>query len=692
MNNTKNCFYIETLDKIQKNDFLIHLEYGIGQYKGLKKINVKNIENEYLILSCFNNIELFIPVYSIHLLQKYSFDNAINPILIKLFNNNWKKEKQKIADKIYDTALILLDNQAKRASISGYSFKNDVLKYKKFIKKCPFKITTDQNNVIKSVFEDMSKNIPMDRIICGDVGLGKTEIAIRAAFLSFINNKQVAILVPTTLLTQQHLYIFKERFSSFKCKIEHLSRLNTKKKEKQILLQTQTGKINILIGTHKLLFNKVQWNNLGLLIIDEEHRFGVMHKEYLKKNNQNIDVLTLTATPIPRTLNMAFSGVRDLSIINTPPKNRLPIKTFVKQYDINLIKEIILKEIDRGGQVYYIFNKVNSIENKVLKLSNLLPQIKIHMGHGQMHPKELKNIMTNFYEKKFDVLVSTTIIETGIDIPNVNSIIIEGADQFGLSQLHQLRGRVGRSNFQAYAWLLIHDLKKINIKAYQRISAISSCNSLGSGLSLSNRDLEIRGIGELLGEDQSGHIKTIGVSLYTQLLNKTISEIKKNKNVNSSCVFQSPPKIELNVPSIIPNSYIHDPYIRISFYKKLCYSHELSQIDLIQKKLLTDFGKIPKTIKNLIKINKIRIIAEITGFKEIQSYEKGGIFILQDQHNIQLNKFFNIMNKNITKWKIDHNNNKNLLLFDHKINDNIERIKWLLNLMKEIFLNTLLKK
>ncbi|CAL4321498.1 Transcription-repair-coupling factor [Buchnera aphidicola (Thelaxes suberi)] len=678
--NEKNI--INNTYEIKKNDFLVHIEHGIGKYKGLKKININNIKNEYLIIEYANKVKLFVPIYYMHLVQKYSFNKHITPIIHNLGNNNWSQEYKKITEKIHDSAILLLRTYANRAASTGFSFKNNLNEYDKFIKDCPFKTTKNQDNVILSVLSDMKKIIPMDRIICGDVGVGKTEIAIRAAFVSLLNKKQVAILVPTTLLAQQHFHNFKIRFKKFKYKIEYLSRFKTKEEEKKILLETKKGIIHLLIGTHKILLKKVQWNNLGLLIIDEEHRFGVMHKEYIKKNNHNIDILTLTATPIPRTLNMAICGIRDLSIINTPPDNRLPIKTFVKEYNLQLIKKVISKEISRGGQVYYVFNKVKKIKKIVKKLSDLLPNIRIYIGHGQMKAAELKTIMCNFYKKKFDVLVSTTIIETGIDMPNVNSIIIEEADQFGLSQLHQLRGRVGRSNCQAYAWLLIKNLKNINANAIKRLSAITSMQNLGSGFLLSHHDLEIRGIGELLGEDQSGHINAIGINLYTKLLNEAIQIIKNNNNLCIANALQLPPKIELNVVAIIPSNYIKETYIRVSLYNKLANTNEIEELEQTQKELLLNFGKLPNSTHNLILINKIRIMSKMLGIQKIKSTKKGGEIIISEKNSIKLEVLFPIVEKNVTVWKIK---NKNSIQYSHLINDNLIRIRWLLNFISEIF-------
>ncbi|CAL4320958.1 transcription-repair coupling factor [Buchnera aphidicola] len=672
-----------TIFSFNINTLVIHLKHGIGKYQGLTILKNNNIETEYLTILYANDAKLYVPIYHIYLIKNYnSICENEKVVLHTLGSGKWNQERKKIFKNITDIAAKILDSNAYRFSKPGFSFKINIEKYKIFCKNFPHKMTIDQKKVIKAVLKDMNKPIPMDRLICGDVGFGKTEIAIRAAFIAVNNNKQVIVLVPTTLLAQQHYKSFQERFATWKININVLSRFQNKTEQLQCIENVKNGYTNILIGTHKILLNNLIWHNLGLLIIDEEHRFGVKQKENIKNNFSNIDILTLTATPIPRTLNMVMSNIRDLSIISTPPKNRLPVKTFIKKYNIHLIKKIILLELSRKGQIYYICNKVSMLEEKLYTLQKMIPEARFNIGHGQMNSDELKKIMYDFYQKKFDILVCTTIIETGIDIPTVNTIIIENADSFGLAQLHQMRGRVGRSYIQAYAWLLISNFKKISLNGKKRLQAIKSIKDFGAGLKLSMHDLKIRGIGELLGYNQSGHIKSIELSLYIELLNKTIQLIKKKSILSLTEIEKKQPEIQLSIPNILPNKYIPDITQRVYFYKKLYLLNNKEDLLKIQLQLINNFGILPQEVKNLILLIRIKILSNKIGITKIKSNKYGGkITFLHIPKTVDIQKLFKLCTEEFTKWNIEK---KYSIKYFYKVFDDIKRIKWIFNVLKKI--------
>lgn len=678
LNNKDMC----DLSKLQINQPIVHFEHGIGRYQGLTTIIIRNIKTECIVISYAENAKLYIPISYLYLINQYIGIPEHDAPLHKLGNNaSWHNEKKKANIKAYDSAAILLNIYSNRASKKGFSFKYYHKKYERFCANFPFKLTSDQNNVINSVLKDMCNSIPMDRLVCGDVGFGKTEIAIRAAFLAICNNKQVAVLVPTTLLAQQHFNNFKLRFKFWSIKIAILSRFQSEKECKKIIKNVKFGTIHILIGTHKILLKNLQWNDLGLLIIDEEHRFGVHHKEKIKSIFNNIDVLTLTATPIPRTLNMAFIGIRDLSIITTPPEQRLVIKTFIREFNYKLVRTAILKEILRGGQVYYIYNNVNKIENKKLKLKNIIPEANFEIGHGQLPSSDLELIMNNFYYKRFNVLVCTTIIETGIDIPNANTIIVENANHFGLTQLHQLRGRVGRSKNQAYAWFLVSSLKNMTLNAEKRIEAISSIKNFGAGLELANHDLEIRGVGEILGNNQSGHITKIGFYLYMKLLKNAIENIKKGTQNSLNEILNNHPNIELNVSSLLPENYIRNVNHRLFFYSKIANSNSLLELDKIKLELKNKFGDLPSPGNYLIKITKIRLISREIGIKKLKSNSQGGYIEFLKDNKINIKSLLNEFQKEKDCWKFDHS--KKLNFCKHFIDDD-SRINWIINILINI--------
>ncbi|NIH41243.1 MAG: transcription-repair coupling factor [Buchnera aphidicola (Periphyllus aceris)] len=674
MKKTHIKLFNEDLLHININQYVIHIQYGIGIYKGLITIETEGIKCEYLIILYADNDKLYVPISSLNLISKYNKIKNTNIRLNKLGNKNWKKEIKNLSKKIFDTAKTLLKIYSNRISKKGFAFKKFPKKYLKFCKNFPFKTTPDQSKVINSVLNDMFSSKPMDRLVCGDVGFGKTEVAMRAAFIASCNKKQVAILVPTTLLAQQHYNNFTQRFSKYSVSINMLSRFNTLTEQKKILKKIKNGNLNIIIGTHKILLKNLKWNNLGLLIIDEEHRFGVHHKESIKKTFYNIDILTLTATPIPRTLNMSMLGIRDLSMINTPPDRRLLVKTFVRNKENKIIRKAILKEIKRGGQVYYIYNKVQKIKNKLKYLTKLVPEGKFKIGHGQMNKNKLKKVINNFYYNKFNILLCTTIIETGLDIPLANTIIVEHADHFGLSQLHQLRGRVGRSHYQAYAWLLVSNIKKITKNSKKRLKSISSIQDFKAGFSLATNDLKIRGVGEILGTKQSGHIKNIGLQLYVKLLNNAIKNIKNSKKISIKDLLNKNIKIELNIPHLFPENYISNIKSRLSLYIKISSLNSIFELKQIKKKIETLYGKLPKLAKNLIFITEIKILAKQIKIKKIEFNKPGGMIKFFYPNNINIIWLTKLLKKKYKTWRIK---DKNTLIFKKSFSKNKNKIQWI---------------
>lgn len=632
---------------------VVHIDHGVGRYRGLQSLKVGDIDAEYLTLEYAGNDKLYVPVASLHLISRYSGADLENAPLHRLGTEQWQKEKRKAADRIKDVAAELLDIYAKRAARQGHTYQLSEIEYAKFSNAFPFEETIDQQTAIQQVIEDLTTAKPMDRLICGDVGFGKTEVAMRAAYIVAHGGKQVAILVPTTLLAQQHYQNFKDRFADWPFNIEVISRFRTAQEQSQILDSLKNNKIDILIGTHKLLQTGIRFADLGLVIIDEEHRFGVQQKERLKALRAEIDVLTLTATPIPRTLNMAFSGMRDLSIIATPPARRLAIKTFIHEYDHHLVREAILREILRGGQVYYLHNDVATISKTANELQNLLPEARINIAHGQMREKELEQIMSDFYHQRFNVLVCTTIIETGIDIPSANTIIVERADKFGLAQLHQLRGRVGRSHHQAYAYLLISSHQSLTNDAKKRLDALASLEDLGAGFTLATHDLEIRGAGELLGEEQSGNMHAIGFSLYMEMLEKAVNAIKSGKHIDLLQTSQDHTEIDLHIPALIPDKYLPDVHQRLILYKRIASSTDEASLDDLQVEMIDRFGLLPEACKNLFSVTLIKLHAQRLGIKKIEANEKGGRIEFSAEPNIDSNKLIHLIQSEPNKYKLD---------------------------------------
>ena len=639
-------------NEISIGDYVVHVEHGIAKFLGTQKRNEK--ENEFLVLQYAQGDKLYVPMDHLDRVAPYFAPMEASPSLTRLGTQEWSRAKNRVEKSTKELAAELLRLYAQRELIKGHSMQSDTKWQIQLEESFPYEETDDQLTTISEVKEDMESLRPMDRLICGDVGYGKTEIAIRAAFKAVMDNKQVAVLVPTTVLAQQHYKTFSERLKSFPCTVTALSRFRTKAEQKQILEKINNGKIDICVGTHRLVQKDVKFKDLGLIIIDEEQRFGVSHKEKFKQLRKEVDILTLTATPIPRTLHMSLAGVRDMSTITTAPEERLPIKTFVSEFSDDLIREAILRELDRQGQIYFLHNRVNNIEYIAEYLSDLVPNAQIGIAHGQMTEKELEKVMISFSEGLIDVLVCTTIIESGLDIPNANTLIINRADTFGLAQLYQLRGRIGRSSKRGYSYLLIPRRQSISETAEKRLKAMLSATELGSGFKIAMKDLEIRGAGNILGSEQSGHIHTVGYDLYTRLLSAAVEDLRKeqsNEENSQDISYKQSQQIsvDLGIPASIPKEYIEDLTIRLNFYQSLTHIRNKEQINDFEKELKDRFGNFPIEVENLIFILKLKIETGLTG---AQSITKNGKQILI-QFPYGLSNMKSILNKTIGEsWQI----------------------------------------
>ena len=614
----------KALNELREGVPVVHLEHGVGRYIGLQKLAVDEQEYEFLALEYALGARLYVPVASLHLISRYAGSDPDMAPLHKLGSDQWEKARRKASEKANDIAPQLLEVYARREAREGFIFEPRDQAYAQFCAAFPFEETPDQEAAIRAVLEDMHSPRVMDRLVCGDVGFGKTEVALRAAFVATSNHKQVAVLVPTTLLAQQHYNSFSDRFADLPVTVEVVSRFRSNKQLNDVTRRASSGTVDIVIGTHKLLQSDFRFKDLGLLIIDEEHRFGVKQKEVIKALRSEVDILTLTATPIPRTLNMALGGMRDLSIIATPPARRLSIKTFVREHNIALVKEAILRETLRGGQVYYLHNEVKSIEETARKLRELLPDINIAVAHGQMRETLLEQIMSSFYHRHHHVLLCTTIIETGIDIPNANTIIIERADKFGLAQLHQLRGRVGRSHHQAYAYLLIPPRSAITPDAGKRLEAIEAAGDLGAGYLLATHDLEIRGAGELLGDEQSGQIHSVGFSMYMDMLQRAVASLRRGEIPNVDAPLDQGTEVNLHVPALIPDDYLPDVNSRLILYKRIAAAANNAELRSLQVEMIDRFGLLPPQVNNLFQVSRLRLRAQDLGIRSIEAGPEGG--------------------------------------------------------------------
>jgi transcription-repair coupling factor (superfamily II helicase) len=617
---------IKDLSELKVGDPVVHTQHGIGRYKGLVNLDVgqKNPDGtpamqEFLHLLYADDAVLYVPVSQLHNIGRYTGVSADEAPLHRLGSGQWEKARRKAAEQVRDTAAELLNIYARRATRQGHAFRYSSADYEAFAKDFGFDETPDQRAAIHATIQDMISPKPMDRLVCGDVGFGKTEVALRAAFVAVTGGKQVALLAPTTLLAEQHFQTLTDRFSKWPVKVMEMSRFRSAKEITAALKGIADGSVDIIVGTHKLLSEKTKFKNLGLLIIDEEHRFGVRHKEAMKAFRAEVDVLTLTATPIPRTMGMALEGIRDLSVIATAPQRRLAIKTFVRNEGNGVIREAVLRELKRGGQVYFLHNEVETIENRRQKLQDILPEARIAVAHGQMPERQLERVMRDFVAQRFHLLLCSTIIETGIDVPSANTIVISRADKFGLAQLHQLRGRVGRSHHQAYAYLMVPDTESLTKQATQRLEAIQQMEELGSGFYLAMHDLEIRGAGEVLGENQSGNMLEVGFQLYNEMLSEAVRSLKAGKEPDLLNPMAAATEINLHSPALLPSDYCGDVHLRLSFYKKLATAHTNDQIDHWVEELVDRFGKLPQPTATLIDVHRLRVLSQPFGVQKVDA-------------------------------------------------------------------------
>ncbi len=610
---------LKDLSELRIDDPVVHEQHGVGRYKGLVNIDFGEGETELLLLEYFGEDKLYVPVSQLFLISRYSGGPPESAPLHRLGSGHWEKAKKKALKQIRDTAAELLNLYAQRAARRGHAFTLSLHDYEKFCEGFAFEETPDQLDAIENVIKDMQSGRPMDRLVCGDVGFGKTEVALRAAFVAVMGGRQVAVLVPTTLLAEQHYNTFKDRFAEWPIKIAEISRFRSAKEQKEALEDLESGKIDIIIGTHRLIQKDVKFKNLGLVVLDEEHRFGVRQKEQLKALRAEVDILTLTATPIPRTLSMAMEGLREFSVISTPPQKRLSIKTFHTDYSEGIIREAVTREFKRGGQVYFLHNEVDTIHSMREKLERILPDARIAVAHGQLRERELEHVMRDFYNQRFNLLVCTTIIETGIDVPTANTIILNKADMFGLAQMHQLRGRVGRSHHQAYAYLLTDPDRKITPQAQKRLDAIQLMEDLGAGFHLAMHDLEIRGAGELLGDSQSGEMQEIGFHLYSEMLGHAVKQLKAGKEPDLNAPLGVTTEINLHTPALLTNQYCPDVHERLVIYKRLANCNDDDILDGLQEELIDRFGLLPIQGEALIACHRLRIAAKPIGIIKIDA-------------------------------------------------------------------------
>ncbi|HHI93712.1 MAG TPA: transcription-repair coupling factor [Gammaproteobacteria bacterium] len=647
---------IKNLVELEVGAPVVHEDNGVGRYLGLEIIQLGEMTQEFLTLEYANGDKLFVPVSHLHLISRYTGASPESAPLHRLGSGQWEKAKRKAREKIHDVAAELLSIYAQREARKGHIYHVNENEYAAFCAEFPFEETPDQQDAINGVFNDLRSDKPMDRLICGDVGFGKTEVAMRAAFIAVQDGKQVAMLVPTTLLAQQHFENFQDRFSEWPVRIASVSRFRSKKEQTEILKELANGNIDIIIGTHKLIHGEIKYKRLGLVIIDEEHRFGVRQKERFKALRSEVDLLTLTATPIPRTLNMSMSGLRDLSIIATAPARRLAVKTFVNQWNDTLLKEACLREIRRGGQVFILHNSVETIEKMRRDIEELIPEAAVETAHGQMRERELEQVMTDFYHHRFNILVCTTIIETGIDIPNANTIIINRADRFGLAQLYQLRGRVGRSHHQAYAYLIVPPKKVMTADAIKRLEAIEAIQELGAGFTLASHDMEIRGAGELLGEGQSGQMQEVGFTLYLELLERAVAALKAGREPELDRPLDHGTEIDLGIPALLPDDYLPDVHTRLIQYKRIASATDKAELRELQVEMIDRFGLLPEPAKNLFHVTELKLSATPLGIKKIEMSDSGGRLQFVQEPNIDPMKIIGLIQTQAKTYKMDGQN------------------------------------
>jgi len=644
---------IRDLTDLRPGAPVVHEDHGVGRYLGLQTLDVGDVRTEFLTLEYAGGDKLYVPVASLHLITRYTGSDTDNAPLHRLGGEQWERAKRKAAERARDVAAELLDIYARREAQSGHGHRFPRDEYERFAAQFPFEETPDQETAIHAVIRDLERERPMDRVVCGDVGFGKTEVAMRAAFVGVQAGGQVAVLVPTTLLAQQHYQNFSDRFADWPVRIELLSRFRSQKDQAAVMRDLAAGKVDIVIGTHKLLQDSVRFRELGLLIIDEEHRFGVRQKEQLKRLRASVDVLTLTATPIPRTLNMSLAGMRDLSIIATPPARRLAVKTFINEWNDALIREACLRELHRGGQVYFLHNDVDTIDRVARELEALVPEARLRIAHGQMRERELERVMLDFYHQRFNVLVCTTIIESGIDVPSANTIIINRADRLGLAQLHQLRGRVGRSHHRAYAYLVAPPKRNLTGDAAKRLEAIASLEDLGIGFALASHDLEIRGAGELLGEGQSGQIHEVGFSMYSELLERAVRDLRAGREPALERPLHHGTEVDLRIPALLPEEYLPDVHTRLVLYKRIASADSSEALRELQVEMIDRFGLLPEPARNLFRLAEMRLRAERLGLERIEAGPGGGVLTFSEEPRVDPAALVRLVQENPGVYRLE---------------------------------------
>ena len=659
---------------------VVHEEYGVGRYVGLQVMEVGGQSGEFLVLEYQGGDRLYVPVHSLHLISRYSGAAPESAPLHKLGTDQWSRARRRAAEKVRDVAAELLDLYAQRKARRGLRLAARELEYQAFANAFPFEETADQAEAIGKVVADLDAEQPMDRIVCGDVGFGKTEVAMRAAFVAVQAGRQVAVLVPTTLLAQQHAANFADRFADWPVRVESLSRFRSSRESAAVLEGVEKGTVDILIATHRLLHADARFRNLGLIIVDEEHRFGVRDKERLKALRAEVHVLTLTATPIPRTLNMALGGLRELSLIATPPAERLAIKTFVSEWSDASVREAILRELRRGGQVYFVHNEVRDIEKVAADLAKIVPEANIRVGHGQMRERDLEQLMVDFYHRRFDILVCTTIIESGIDVPSANTILIDRADRFGLAQLHQMRGRVGRSHHQAYAYLLIPSRKALAGDALKRLEAIESLEDLGAGFVLATHDLEIRGAGELLGEEQSGEMSEVGLTMYLDMLDRAVKAMKDGRKLDLEAPLAAQSEIEMRVPALLPESYVADVHVRLALYKRIAAADDAG-LDELTAELVDRFGELPAQTHNLLRNARLRGLAKRLGIRRLDFGAHGGYLLFETENKVDPRAVIRLIQDRSREYRLE---GPLKLRVSRDLEDEAERFEFVSGLLQKL--------
>jgi len=672
---------IADLTDLHAGDPIVHIDHGVGRYIGLTTMTIENLPTEFLTLEYAGGDRIHVPVSSLHRISRYTGASADAAPLHKLGTDQWEKARRKAAEKLHDVAAELLELYAQRANRKRQRSELSLMDYEAFASGFRFEATEDQARAISEVLADLTREQPMDRLVCGDVGFGKTEVALRAAFAVASSGRQVAVLVPTTLLAQQHWQTFTDRFAEWPLRVEVLSRFRSAKESRLTLAGIADGTVDIVIGTHRLIQGDISFKRLGLVIVDEEHRFGVRHKERLKALRAEADVLTLTATPIPRTLSMALGQLRDLSLITTPPESRLTIKTFVTRWNPQTIREACLREITRGGQVYFVHNHIEDIQRVAGELAELLPQARIEVAHGQMREKELEQIMLDFYHRRFHILICTAIIESGLDVPTANTIIINRADRLGLAQLHQLRGRVGRSHHQAFAYLLSPPPEAMTADAVKRLDAIGSLEDLGSGFLLATHDMEIRGAGELLGEGQSGQIQEIGFELYNEMLARAVDALRSGREVDLDLNNLPGAEISLQLPALLPEDYMPDVHLRLIHYKRIASARSQAELDQLQIELIDRFGLLPAAARNLFRLTALKLAAEPLGIRRINAGATGGYIEFSPQTSMDPSRLIRLIQSSPEIWRLDR---QQRLRFSENLDDAEDRFAFIESAIQEL--------